>query len=122
MFHVERHGPNRMDLTLAGKLDAEAMRNALDAMITESGGIEHGRMLYRIQDFDIPTFGAMAVEMSRLPMLLRLVQRFDRVAVLANKEWIKRVSEIEGALIPGLRIKAFDPDHEQQALTWLEAA
>ncbi|MEO0579841.1 MAG: STAS/SEC14 domain-containing protein, partial [Pseudomonadota bacterium] len=67
-----------------------------------------------------PTFGALAVEFSRVPSLFRLARRFDRVAVLADKEWIQKVGEIEGALMPGLTVKGFDLDESDDAERWLE--
>ena len=119
MLHVVSKGTNRLDLEFSGKLDADAMKIGLDELISKSEGIEHGRMLYRIHDFDIPTFGALAVELSRIPDLFGLIRKFDRVAVLANQGWIRKVSEIEGALFPGVEIKAFDLDAEGEAEAWL---
>ena len=111
---------NRIDIDFSGKLDSQAMRAALDDLLFKSEGISHGRMLYRIGDFDLPTLGAVGVELSRLPQLLRFIRRFDRCAVIAGKEWLRKASEVEGALIPGLTIKAFDLHQEAEALAWLE--
>ena len=119
MFRVTPNGPNRIDIEFSGKVDSDEMKMALDQLISEAEGIEHGRMLYRIGDFKFPTLGAIRVELSRLPELFRLIGNFDRAAVLADKAWIKKISELEGALIPGLKIKAFDPDEEAQAEAWL---
>lgn len=119
MFRVIARGENRLDLELDGKLDSETMKVALDELISKAQDIEHGRMLYRIGAFDLPTLGAIGVELSRLPALFKLIARFDRVAVIAEKKWIQSASEIEGALIPGLKIKAFDPDQEADAEAWL---
>ena len=119
MLRIETNGPNRLDLELSGKLDAVEMRFALDELISKSKGIEHGRMLYRITNFDLPTLGAIGVELSRIPELFKMVSHFDRAAVLTEKDWIKKVSEIEGALIPGLEIKAFGLDEEAEAEAWL---
>lgn len=119
MFSVVENGPNRLDIELSGKLDSDEMQAALDDLIGKAKGIEHGRMLYRIHDFDFPTLGAFRVEMSRLPQLFRLIRNFDRAAVLAGKKWLRTVSEIEGALIPGLKIKAFEPDQLSEAESWL---
>ena len=41
-----------------------------------------------------------------------LIRKFDRCAVLADQKWLKTISEIEGALIPGLDIKGFNTDEE----------
>ena len=119
MLRIEPNGPNRLDLELSGKLDADEMKSALDELISKAAGIEHGKMLYRISDFNLPTLGAIAVELSRLPQLFKMVRSFDRAAVLTEKKWVKTVREIEGALIPGLEIKAFYLDEEAEAEAWL---
>lgn len=120
MFRVTRVAPDRIDVILSGRLDSDAMRAALDDLLFKSEGINHGRMLYRIDEFDLPTLGAVAVELSRLPQLFRFIRRFDRCAVIAGKDWLRRISEVEGLLIPGLTIKAFDLHQESDAQTWLE--
>ena len=119
MFKITRKEPNRLDLEIRGKLDSFDMKVALDDLVEQARGIEHGRMLYRIGDFDLPTLGAIGVEMSRLPQLFKLIRNFDKVAVLAGQSWVRAISEIEGALIPGLQIKAFAPDKQSEAERWL---
>jgi len=119
MFKVVRNGVNRIDIDFSGKLNSDAMKVALDELTSSAKDIEHGRMLYRIRDFDLPTLGAIGVELSRLPEAFRFIRKYDRAAVLANKNWVKKASEIEGALIPGLEIKAFDLDEEAEAENWL---
>ncbi|MDX2352976.1 STAS/SEC14 domain-containing protein [Stutzerimonas xanthomarina] len=121
MFHVTRIGDNRIDVDFSGKLDSSEMRFALDELMRKSEGISHGQMLYRIGDFDIPTLGAMGVELARIPQLFRFIRRFDRCAVVSNKDWLRRASEIEGALFPGLAIKAFDENQNTEAHNWLES-
>lgn len=119
MFKVIPNGSNRLDIEISGKLDSNDMKVALDNLLSASEGIEHGRMLYRIEDFKLPSLGAIGVEFSRLPELFKLLRIFDRVAVIAEEGWIQSASEIEGALIPGLEIKAFDLGEEAEAETWL---
>lgn len=120
MFHVTRIGDRRIDVDFSGKLDANEMRFALDELLRKSEGISHGQMLYRIGEFDLPTLGAMGVELSRIPQLFRFVRRFDRCAVVSDKEWLRKASEIEGALIPGLNVKAFAEHQGTEAHHWLE--
>ena len=121
MFEVVRNGVNRIDIDFSGKLGRDQMGVALDMLFSSANDVEHGRMLCRINDYDFPTLGAIGVELSRLPEAFRFIRKFDRVAVLVNKNWIKKASEIEGALIPGLEIKAFDLDEEAEAENWLES-
>ncbi len=119
MFETKVNGPNRIDISISGKIDSDNMRESLDALDNHSQGFENGRMMYRIDNFDMPSFGALAVELSRLPMLFDLLRRFDRVAVLTEKRWLQKLSELEGKFLPGLSIKAFDSGEEEQAERWL---
>ena len=121
MFKVERHGMNRLNIWLSGKLDTEAMKIALDELINKSKNIENGRMLYEIEDFHLPSLGAIAIEFSRFPSMVGLMKKFDRAAVLTDRTWLKKVSEFEGALFPGLKIRAFGRDQKAEAEAWLSS-
>lgn len=121
MFKVIQNGTNRLDIELSGKLDADDMKIALDELVSKSKDIESGQMLYEIIDFHIPSLGAIGVELSRLPAMFGLMKKFDRVAVLTDKTWLKKVSEFEGILYPGLEIKAFSRDQKVEAEAWLSS-
>ena len=122
MFLVTRNGPHRVDIEFSGKLNAASMRTALDDLIAKTEDIENGSMLYRISDFDFPTLAALGVELSMLPRLFGLIRKFDRCAVLADTSWVRKVSELEGKLFPGLEIKAFEPHQAEAAEEWLAGA
>ncbi|SEA40897.1 SpoIIAA-like [Desulfuromusa kysingii] len=119
MFKIVENGVNRLDLELSGKLSTEEMKIALDDFISKADKIEHGKILYEIIDFHLPNLGAISVKFSRLPALFGLLKKFDRAALLTDKTWLKKVSEFEGFLFPGLEIKAFDRDQKDAAETWL---
>ena len=119
MFTVTPNGSNRVDIEFGGRLDSDEMRIALEELVSKTKDIKNGRMLYRVDDFAMPTLGAIGVELARLPSLFGLIRKFDRCAVLVDKKWIKTISEIEGALIPGLDIKGFNLDEEAAAEAWL---
>lgn len=120
MFKVEKNGADRLDIEMSGKLDSEMMQEALDELVEKSQGIQNGKMLYDVIDYHLPSLGAIAIEFSRLPSMLSFITRFSRAAVLTDKKWLKKASEIEGALIPGLEIKAFDRSERPQAEAWLD--
>jgi hypothetical protein len=119
MFKVIPNGPNRLDIEFSGKLNSEEMKIALDELLEKSKDIQNGTMLYEITDFQLPSLGAIGVELSRLPKMFGLLKHFDRAAVLTDKTWLKNVSEIEGMLFPGLEIKAFGLDQRAVAEAWL---
>ena len=120
MLTIESPRTNHLELTLSGRLTASAMADALDAFVELSRGMTHGTMLYTITDFEIPELGAIAVELRRMPALLRTIFAFDRCAVLCETPWIKKVAELEGHLIPGLAIKGFALTERDAAEAWLQ--
>ena len=120
-FKLTKKGKNRLDIEMSGKLNAEQMKLALDELVDKSEDIRNGKMLYDVIDFHLPSLGAIAIEFSRLPSMLGLLKKFDRAAVLTDKTWLKKVSELEGILYPGLEIKAFDRNQKQEAEAWLSS-
>jgi len=119
MLRITKKEKNRLDIEISGKLNSEDMKIALDELVGKSENIEHGKMLYDVIDFHLPSLGAIAIEFSRLPSMFGLMKKFDRAAVLTDKTWLKKVSEFEGTLFPGLEIKAFNRDQKEEAEAWL---
>ena len=120
MFSVSKLSASRVDIELSGALDAEAMRLGLDHLIEKSGGVTRGKMLYKISDFEMPTLGAMAVELYRMPKLFDLIGKFDKCAVLSDTAWIRTAAEIEGAVFRSLEIKSFELTNAKTAEAWLD--
>ena len=121
MFKVIPNGMNRLDIEMSGKLNAEDMKIALDELVSKSKNIENGKMLYEIIDFHLPSLDAFGIEFSRLPAMFELMKKFDRAAVLSDKTWLNKISELEGALYPGLEIKAFSRSQKAEAVAWLSS-
>jgi len=121
MFKVIPNGTNRLDLEMSGKLDAEEIRIAIKELVSKSENIENGKMLYDVIDFRLPSIGALAIEFSVLPTVFGLLRKFDRTAVLTDKPWLQKLSELEGILYPGLKIKAFNRNQRAEAEAWLNS-
>lgn len=120
MLTITKPEPNRVDIDLTGKLSSEELAKGLDDLLELSEDVNAGRMLYTITSFAFPDLGTIAVEMARLPKLFGLLGRFDRCAVLSDAAWLRTAAEMEGALMPGLDIKAFDLSDREQAEAWLK--
>lgn len=120
MLTITKPAPNRVDLELSGKIESDEMARGLDDLLEKSQDVNEGVMLYTITSFAFPDLGAIAVEMARLPKLFGLLGRFDRCAVLSDAAWIRTAAEIEGALFPGIDIKAFDLSDGDAAEAWLQ--
>lgn len=119
MLKITKTGDTRLDVEMSGRLHADSMRHALDEFVSKSQNIKNGVMLYDVIDFHLPTFHAIAVEFARLPSMFGLMSKFKRAAVLTDKTWLRKISELEGVIIPGLEIKAFTQDQKAEAEAWL---
>jgi hypothetical protein len=121
MFTIKKVDDQQLNLELSGKLDTEEMKLALDQFIELADQINQGKMLYRIIDIHLPSLGAIVHKFSRLPSLLGLINNFDRITILSDKLWLQQAAKIEGKLFPGLKIKAFNLDQQNEAQAWLNA-
>ena len=119
MFTVQRISANCVDIQINGKIDAKQMTAGLDALINQSADIDNGVMLYEITDGHVPSLRALMAELRRLPALVNVMTKFRRVAVLTDTYWLKKASELEGAMLPNIDIKAFDSDQRLAAEAWL---
>jgi len=121
MFRIEKVSDNQLNMEVSGKLGSEDMKRALDELVEKSKGIAHGKLLFDVVDYHLPSLGAIAVELSRLPSMLGFIRKFDRAAVTADEDWLKTISELEGKLIPGLTIKGFNRSQRVAAEAWLNS-
>jgi len=62
---------------------------------------------------------AIAEELKHLPLIIRLIRAIDRVAIVADAEWVRTASRIESALIPGLHYEVYERKDEAHARAWL---
>ena len=120
MFKVTKLNEQRLDIELSGKLNSADMKIALDELASKAQDVSNGAMMYTIVDFHFPSLGAIAVEFSRLPSMFGLIKKFNKAAILTDKTWLKKASEFEGALMPGLDIKTFDLNQKTEAEAWLQ--
>jgi hypothetical protein len=119
MLLIHKTSPNRVDIELSAILDSDMMAAGLDDLFEKSRDVTNGVMMYKIPSFSMPTGGALAAEMMRLPQLFSMIKHFSRCAVLTDIGWLQAAAKIEGAIIPGLEIKCFDLAEEDAAEAWL---
>lgn len=120
-MNITKVSSNRVDVEFSGRIDSDQMTKILDDIFSAIQEMEHGLLLYRVGELQMPTLGAIVVELKNLPKIFRMVQKIDRIAVVCDQTWIQTGAEIEGKLIPGLEMKSFDLDKENEAVEWLEA-
>lgn len=117
-----------IELTINGKISSDDMKHLLDewmqatASMTQADPnteLQNATLLYRINSFAMPSFSAVMDEMKRMPELWATMKYFSKMAVISEQQWLQKVAEIEGWMIPNLDIKGFNPEDESAAKIWL---
>ena len=119
MINIIRSSDDQVDIEFDGDISPEEMEVVLVDFIAMASEIQSGKLLYKIQDFEMPSLKAIGVKLSHLPKLLKTIKSFDRAAVVTDKKWLQNVAEFESMLIPGFEIKGFDIAELDAAQTWL---
>ena len=119
MISVTKNGDNRIDIHIKGKIDSDDMSAALDQFMAETADLRHGLMYYQIEDFQWPSLSAIGVKFGQLPKLFGVINKIDKAAVVADQTWLRKIAEFEGAIIPGIEIRGFEPGEEAAAEAWL---
>ncbi len=122
MFEIAPVEGGIVELTVTGRIDADSMRDGLNALWGALEPVESARLLLLYNDWELPTAGALAVEFGQLGRALSILAKVDRAALVSNQDWLRRVAEIESALIPGLEIRTYVPEDEADARAWLAEA
>lgn len=119
MFKVTKVNENRVDLEIHRGITSDEMTQGLDQLSSLSDGMTNAGLYYTIHEFEMPEFGALAVEFARLGEMFRLIGRFSKCAVVCEQVWLRNMAQFEGMLIPGLTIRGFSLAESEQAEAWL---
>ncbi len=76
----------------------------------------------------VETHGIDGLELTGLPSymarampLFAKLNRFGRVAVVADQTWIRLGTRLESLVLPFISYRVFEPDDRDKALAWVES-
>jgi hypothetical protein len=74
----------------------------------------------------VETHGIDGIELSSLPgyiaralPLFGKLNKFGRVAVVADQAWIRAGTRFESAMLPNIKYRVYEPDERAEALAWV---
>ncbi|MFC5049841.1 STAS/SEC14 domain-containing protein [Rubritalea spongiae] len=119
MITLTKINDKRLNLEVTGTLVPEDMSRALEDFEAKTKGMKDGVLLYQLHDFEMPCSATMAVKLADLPRWFQLMHSIKKVALIADKLWIRRMAEFESLLLPGITIKSFEANKGAAAEAWL---
>lgn len=96
--------------------DLEAIMDRLDTAMASDGKVH----------IFVETRAIDGIELSGLPSYMRRamplfgkLDRFGRVAVVADQAWVRAGTRLESALLPSISYRVYMPEEREEALSWV---
>jgi hypothetical protein len=106
-------------LNISGRItrdDLDPIMDSLDAAMAKHERVHvfvETRSISSLEIAALPTYAARA-----FPLFGKL-NRFGRVAVVADQAWVRVGTQIESAILPFISYRTFEPDERERALRWV---
>ena len=96
--------------------ELDTIMNRLDDAMARHDKVHIFVETHSIDGIEVSGLGSYA--MRALPLLGKL-DRFGRVAVVADQGWIRAATKIESALLPHISYRVFEPEGRDEAFAWV---
>lgn len=97
--------------------DLDAIMNRVDAAMARHAKLHRFVETQAIDGVEVKAFPGY---MARAWPLLGRLNRFGRVAVVADQAWIRAGTRLESAILPSISYRVFGPEQRDAALAWVE--
>ena len=112
-----------VDDVIAIRISHKITGDDLDTIMDRLDAVMAGH--YKVHVF-VETHEIDGIELTSLPgymaralPLLGKLDRFGRVAVVADQAWIRAGSRLESAMLPNIKYRVYEPDERAEALAWV---
>lgn len=122
MLEVLETADDIIAVRLSGKItgtDLSAIMDRLDELMSKDGKIHVFVETQSISGIEISSLPAY---MGRAMPLFGKLDRFGRVAVVADQAWMRVGTRLESALLPNISYRTYMPSEREEALAWVTGA
>ncbi|UNU41783.1 STAS/SEC14 domain-containing protein [Sphingopyxis sp. YF1] len=96
--------------------ELDRIMDRLDAIMAHHDKVHVFVQTHSIDGIELKGLGAY---MARAMPLLGKLNRFGRVAVVADQAWIRAATKLESAVLPFISYRVFEPQDRDAALAWV---
>ena len=105
-------------LTIEHKVTGADLDAIMDRLYAAMTAHEKAHVFVETRAIDGFELSGLGAYMARALPLLGKLNRFGRVAVVADQAWIRAMTRIESAILPFISYRAFEPAQRDEALAW----
>ena len=95
--------------------DLDAIMDRLDSLMASHDKVHVFVETHGIDGIELTSLPSY---MSRALPLLGKLDRFGRVAVVADQAWVRAGTRLESAMLPNIKYRVYEPDERAEALAW----
>lgn len=99
--------------------DLDRIMDRLDAAMARHDKVHVFVETQAIDGIELQGLGAY---IARAMPLFGKLDRFGRVAVVADQAWIRAATRIESAMLPSISYEVFEPQDRDRAFAWVTGA
>ena len=119
MLTITPLSPRAVEIVAEGRFTGADVGPALDRMAQLLDEMPRMDILADVRGSPSIALSAITEEIRRFPLVFRMIRQIDRVAIVADENWVRVASRIESALIPGVHYEVYDREHAAHARAWL---
>jgi hypothetical protein len=120
MFEMIDTKDDVLAVRIDGKITGEDLASIMDALDTAMAANETVHLYAETRSIDGIEISGLAAHIARAAPLFTKLDRFGRVAVVADQLGIRALTRIESALLPHTSYRVLKPEDRGAALAWVE--
>jgi hypothetical protein len=96
--------------------DLDAIMDRVDALMASHDKLN---VFVETREIDGIELTSLPGYMARALPLFGKLDKFGRVAVVADQAWIRAGTRLESAMLPNIKYRVYEPDERAEALAWV---
>jgi hypothetical protein len=104
---------------VADRISGEELDTIMDRLDGAMARHDKVHVFVETRSIDGIEIAGLGAYMARAMPLLGKLDRFGRVAVVADQAWIRAVTRIESAILPYISYRVFEPEDRDAAFAWV---
>jgi hypothetical protein len=111
--------PAALEITVEGALVREDVARAIAEIDAMLDTVERLDILADVRGKPDIHPSLILEELKHLPTLFRMMRAIDRIAVIADENWVRTAVKVESKLMPGVTYEVYARDQADDARAWL---
>lgn len=112
--------PDVLAVRCVGRLDQAEIQDCLERLEAALDARPKTHVFAEVASFEGLGLDALASSLKWTGEWLRRLDRFGRVAIVADQSWIRWMAKLESAVLPHVSYETFDSNERERALAWVE--